>query len=127
MTHDHHVLVVEDDADVREMLQTMLRVYGYTTDAAANGAIGLERMRQRTPCVVLLDLMMPVIDGWKFREEQLKDPALRDVPVICITAVFDQHFVKKALDLPCMAKPVDIDELRGAVQDACKTGETVGE
>ena len=81
------VLVVEDDKDVREMLDLLLTTSGYETMTAENGAIALQKMRERRPCVVLLDLMMPVMNGWRFREQQLADPTLAPVPVVCVSAV----------------------------------------
>jgi CheY-like chemotaxis protein len=113
------VLVVEDDADVREMLRTILETEGYDTLVAANGAEALEAMQQRRPCVVLLDLMMPVMDGWTFRERQLGMPAFAEVPVICLTAVYDPQAASQALHAPCLHKPVEMDALLDRVEQAC--------
>jgi CheY-like chemotaxis protein len=76
-------------------------------------------MQHRRPCVVLLDLMMPVMDGWTFRERQLADPALAPVPVICVTAVFNPGEVRRRLDVRCLPKPVDFDLLLDEVSGAC--------
>ena len=65
-----HVLIVEDDPDVREMLELVLQTSGYTTDTAANGQQALERVHERRPCLIVLDLMMPVMSGWEFRERR---------------------------------------------------------
>jgi CheY-like chemotaxis protein len=84
-----NVLLVEDDADVRGALELVLKRKGYRVTCAANGQEALESMRcteTPSPSLILLDLMMPVMDGWEFRAEQLKDPALKDVPVIVISA-----------------------------------------
>src|SRR3982750_3855302 len=81
------VLIVEDDTDVREMMDLLLTSMGYRTVTAANGAVALERLRQDRPCMVLLDLMMPVMTGWEFRERQLNDPLLASIPVLCMSAV----------------------------------------
>lgn len=113
------VLVVEDDMDVREMLRTILETEGYETVVAANGAEALEAMQQRTPCVVLLDLMMPVMDGWTFRQRQLATPEFADVPVICLTAVYDPQAASHALRAPCLHKPVEMDALLDRVEQAC--------
>ena len=83
------VLIVEDDPDIREFMELLLADAGYDTMTAENGSRALERMRARRPCLVLLDLAMPVMDGWEFRERQLADPELAKVPVVCITAAFD--------------------------------------
>ena len=75
------VLIVEDDEDVREFMDILLSSSGYQTATARNGAEALEAVRQTHPCLVLLDLMMPVMDGWTFRDRQLADPEFRrDLP-----------------------------------------------
>ena len=113
------VLVVEDDADVRDMLRTILETEGYETVVAANGAEALEAMHSHTPCVVLLDLMMPVMDGWTFRQRQLGIPEFAEVPVICLTAVYDPEAASQALRAPCLHKPVEMDALLDRVEQAC--------
>ena len=72
------VLIVEDDSDIREFMELLLADAGYDTMSAENGSRALERMRARRPCLVLLDLAMPVMDGWEFRERQLADPELAE-------------------------------------------------
>lgn len=114
-----HVLIVDDDTDVREMLEMFLGHSGYTIDLATNGAEALRKMRERPPCLVLLDLMMPVMSGWQFRERQLADPALAGVPVVCITAAYDAQTVSRRLGLPCLQKPVDLEALVSIVHRAC--------
>ena len=113
------VLIVEDDQDVRDFMDVLLRSSGYETMTAANGAIGLEMMLHRVPSVVLLDLMMPVMDGWTFRKRQLADPRLAHVPVICVTAVFNPGEVRQRLNVTCLPKPVDFDRLLDEVSGAC--------
>jgi CheY-like chemotaxis protein len=70
------VLVVEDDSATRQLLVTCLQLEGFTVETATNGVEGLQHMRHHLPCVVLLDLMMPVMNGEQFRCAQLKDPSL---------------------------------------------------
>lgn len=113
------VLIVEDDEDVRDFMDVLLRASGYETMTASNGAIGLEMMQHRLPNVVLLDLMMPVMDGWTFRQRQLEDPDLAPVPVICVTAAFNPGEVKRRLQVRCLTKPVDFDRLLAEVCGAC--------
>jgi len=60
-----HVLIIEDDDDTRDMLETYLRFTGHTTACACNGVEGFARMCERKPCLVVLDLMMPVMSGWQ--------------------------------------------------------------
>lgn len=80
-------LVIEDDPDIRGLLIELLEEEGIQTHACANGSEGLALMRAGLrPQVILLDLVMPVMDGWDFRTEQLRDPGLAKIPVILITA-----------------------------------------
>jgi CheY-like chemotaxis protein len=113
------VLIVEDDDEVREMLALLLRGESYEVMTATNGAEALNIMRQRRPCLVLLDLMMPVMNGWDFRRSQLSDPDLADVPVICLTAVFDPARVGEELSVRCYSKPVALDDVLMEVAAVC--------
>ena len=113
------VLVVEDNDDVRNMMVVLLRSHSFETMSARNGAEGLERMRQRRPCLVLLDMHMPVMDGWQFRDLQLQDAAIADVPVVCITAMWKPQDVERQLRIPCLGKPVDFPSVLSAVEKAC--------
>ncbi|NUR56520.1 MAG: response regulator [Acidobacteria bacterium] len=116
------VLVVEDDPDARELLRTALAAEGYEVRTAANGADALASLRQERPCIILLDLMMPVMDGWAFRREQVNDPDLSSIPVLCITAVFDPEHVARQLGLRCIRKPYRLEDVFGEVAAACGPG-----
>jgi len=113
------VLVVEDDADILRAIVQVLQDEGTTVRAAENGRVALTMLREpgaTLPCVILLDLMMPVMDGWAFRAEQLRDPALADIPVIVLTA--DGHAVEKATLMNganALRKPVELETLLAAV------------
>ena len=113
------VLIVEDDPDIREFMELLLIDAGYDTMTAENGSRALERMRTRRPCLVLLDLAMPVMDGWEFRERQLADPTIASVPVVCVTAAFDPANVSARLRVPCLPKPVSFAAVLDEVQHAC--------
>jgi CheY-like chemotaxis protein len=115
------VLIVEDDADVREFMDLLLSNSGFETRTAANGAEALRAVRASRPCLVLLDLMMPVMDGWTFRDQQLADPAIADVPVICVTAVSEPQQLSERLRAPCLKKPVEFGTLIDEVRRACGT------
>ena len=114
-----HVLIVEDDVEVRDMMQLLLRSHSYEAETAGDGLEALERMRTRRPCLVLLDMHMPVMDGWEFRRQQLADPAIADVPVVCITAMFYPEDVERKIGVPCLGKPMDFPSVMRAVQNTC--------
>lgn len=107
------ILIVEDDADIREALVEFLSESGFSVQAAENGAKALELLRSGLrPELILLDLMMPVMDGFAFREEQLKDPQISGIPVMVMSA--DGNISQKqsrigAVDY--LRKPLDIYEL----------------
>src|SRR5215813_4380275 len=113
------VLIVEDDRDLRDLMVVLLQSCGYETMTAENGQIGLDRMQERRPCAVLLDLMMPVMDGFTFRKRQLADPALAPVPILCVTAMYNPKDVERRLEAKCLGKPVDFDELLDEVSTLC--------
>jgi CheY-like chemotaxis protein len=113
------VLIVEDEPDVLEFMELLLQTSGYETMTAPNGREALELMRHRRPCVVLLDLMMPVMNGWEFRERQLAEASIADVPVVCVSAVADPHRVVERLKAPCLRKPVVFPDLLHEVASAC--------
>src|SRR4051812_4093974 len=80
------VLVVEDDAAIRDELADVLRENGYDVLAAENGVDALGRLAPGgPPSLIVLDLMMPIMDGWGFRAEQLKLPAIAQIPIVVIT------------------------------------------
>jgi CheY-like chemotaxis protein len=115
------VLIVEDDGDVRGALAAILEGEGYTVVEAAHGQEALQHLRGSNPfCLILLDLWMPVMDGWGFRAEQVKDPKLAQIPVLVITA--DHGAVKKAAALGVagtLTKPIEFDQLLEFVGRVC--------
>jgi CheY-like chemotaxis protein len=82
------ILIVDDDNEVRSALSEMLEEEGFSVEGAPNGREALARLRGGTvhPAVILLDLMMPGMDGWDFRSEQMRDPRLAQVPVVIVSA-----------------------------------------
>ena len=113
------VLVVEDDDDGREMLCTVLEEAGYTALAARDGLQAFGQMGARRPDLILLDIQMPVMDGWEFRTLQRRDPRYSDIPVIGLTAVFDPLEVALKLGLRCLPKPLDLDDVLKEVAAVC--------
>jgi CheY-like chemotaxis protein len=115
------VLVVEDDPDIRETIAQILDEEGYAVLVAENGQAALSRLAEGPrPRLILLDLMMPIMDGLEFREQQRQDPKYADIPVIIVSA--DGNARQKATNLGAaghIRKPVGIDELLAVVQRYC--------
>jgi CheY-like chemotaxis protein len=114
------VLIVEDDEDLREMMAQMLTLEGFEAVAVANGREALEYLHAaEKPDVILLDLMMPVMDGWEFRRQQQADPALAPVPVIVLSAL-DQARASSLEAEAFLKKPLDFDRLLSLVRAYCQ-------
>ena len=111
------VLLIEDDADIRDALASVLSDEGYDVGVAGNGREGLEWLQAHdAPFLVLLDLMMPVMDGYEFRARQRVDPKLRTIPVVAITAgAMDERVSAMQLD-GAFKKPVDLNQLLDTVE-----------
>jgi DNA-binding response OmpR family regulator len=112
-------LIVEDDADVAEALSLILYDAGYDAEIARNGSEGLERLRSGAPpSLILLDLMMPIMDGFEFRRQQLSTNAFAKVPVVVVTADGDGARKAAEMGIDCLMKPIDIDALLASVSRA---------
>jgi len=125
------VLIVDDDSAVRTALKELFETEGYTVALAANGRAALNRLREGfRPRVVLLDLMMPVMDGWDFRTQQLQEPALKDIPVLILTAAgFSDETIRTQFgEIPFVPKPPPHERLLQLVKDvaAAPDGQPVG-
>ncbi|MFO7167993.1 MAG: response regulator [Chloroflexota bacterium] len=115
------VLIVDDDRDIREMLAQTLEDEGYQVLSAADGREALELLRSEPlPCLILLDLMMPVMNGWEFREAQLRQPELVDIPVVILSARTDvAQAAAEMQGVSYIAKPIDFDLLINTVAQHC--------
>jgi CheY-like chemotaxis protein len=116
------ILVVDDESSMREMLAEVLEEEGYRVACAANGleAITYLRATAAQPCVILLDLMMPVMSGWEFRQEQQHDPVLASIPVVVLSAVQNLAQEAKAIGVTGhLPKPINFNKLLATVQRYC--------
>src|SRR6266446_2012056 len=110
------VLVVDDDADLREAMAELIRDVGYRVDTAEDGRHALSHMHDCRPCLVLLDLMMPAMNGWQVIDAMRSDPSLYRVPV-CVVSALPRSAPS---DVVCvLAKPVSRDALLRAIADVC--------
>jgi CheY-like chemotaxis protein len=115
----HTILVVDDDADIRDTLGEVLRNAGMVVVTAADGMEALQILRGGlSPCLVLLDLMMPVMDGYEFLEVQRGDPSLARIPTAVITAGFAVDSTRTG-DALLLRKPVGLKGLMAIIDQYC--------
>jgi CheY-like chemotaxis protein len=121
---DGVVLIVDDDESIRESLELALEMENRPTAQAANGRAALDWLRQHeAPCLILLDLMMPVMDGWQVIDHLRQDERLSEIPVVVISA-FGRD-LGSATQFPVLRKPIDLDTLLKAVDSyRCDRGTT---
>lgn len=104
------------------MMAQLLLLEGFRAEAVANGREALDYLRRgNVPDLILLDLMMPVMDGWEFRRQQQQDPALAAVPVVVLSAL-DTGRVTDLLGTAFLKKPLDFDRLLVLVRRYCRGG-----
>ena len=117
-THRCTVLVVDDDPEVRELLRFALTPEGYQVATVPNGREALHYLRSSADaCIILLDLMLPVMDGAHFRTAQLHDRSLAWIPLIVMSAAVDAE--RRARELGArrlLRKPLDLDEVKQALR-----------
>ena len=111
------ILVVEDEHELQVSLSTVLGDEGYSVTCVNHGKAALEHLRSPAarPCVILLDLMMPVMTGFDFRREQQRDPSLAAIPVIVLSANAGDH-AGDVQPAATFRKPVELDEVIGMVR-----------
>ena len=117
-----YVMVVDDDADIREVIVEVLADGAYRALGSENGREALLALRSRPekPCVILLDIMMPVMDGWQFRSAQKADPEFGAIPVVVLSAHTDVQQAAAVMGAAgFLTKPVDLDALLAAVERFC--------
>jgi CheY-like chemotaxis protein len=120
LTNEDIVLVVDDDPFVRESLSELLDAKGYSVLQAENGQKAIEVLKKtpRFPCLVVLDLAMPVMDGRAFLKERAADPALRDIPVVVVSGNVKPEEEIEGIDA-FLRKPVKVDRLLKIIDQHC--------
>lgn len=120
-TEKETVFVVDDDREVRESLRTLLQLDGYKVKTARNGQHALEQLRGGLrPCIILLDLMTPGMDGQRFRAEQLRDPELAHIPVVVLSRHHDPQENAASLGAAAyLRKPADISTVLQVIEAHC--------
>jgi CheY-like chemotaxis protein len=111
------LLVVEDDLDTREMLQLALEGEGYEVVLAAHGGEGLASLQQARPCLILLDMMMPVMNGLEFLKAKESDAELATIPVVVVSAY--HHLADTLSVADFLPKPIDLHRLLDVAERYC--------
>jgi CheY-like chemotaxis protein len=114
----HMVLIIDDDEEVREAVRDLVGMKGYRVEEARDGEQALALLeRAEVPCIILLDLVMPVMDGWQFLERLRASARLASVPVVVVSAHAASHAPVGASGL--LLKPFEARELLRAIADKC--------
>lgn len=121
MNKDPQIVIIEDDDDIRQNYTDILESEGFKVAQFRNGKDAIEGLRHfPDPCLIFLDLMMPVMDGWQFLEQR---PSIRDaicaVPVYIVSALAEKPEIQKPGVRGYMKKPVDIDVFIKIAEDFC--------
>lgn len=118
----HRILVVDDDPDVRGFLQMLLESEGYRVYTAVDGLEALTAARRAKPDLIVLDFMMPSLDGRGFREAQLRDPAIAGIPVVLTTAATEVSALGRSLGAAaCFQKPFDLELFTRTLANLCQS------
>jgi two-component system, cell cycle response regulator DivK len=114
------VLIVEDHADMRELLTWQIELMGLLPIPAKHGQEGVEKAIADQPDLILMDIMMPGMDGWAAARELRANPETKNIPIVAATALFRDSDLKSCLDAGCNAyivKPFTFQELQGKVRE----------
>lgn len=115
------VLVVEDDDDIRDSIVELLALRGFDAVAATNGREALDQLAAGLlPCLIILDLMLPVVSGWEFRAQQLADPRFSQIPILILSGA--ENLAAESRQLQAVAfesKPVQVNRLFKTIEQYC--------
>jgi CheY-like chemotaxis protein len=114
------ILIVDDDERIRESVAEMLLLRGYRVFTAGNGQEALKQLQKALPSLILLDVMMPVMDGFDFRAQLLKDPVLASIPVVVTSGISAAYQLKGHLQsVAYLEKPFNTEQLLEQVRRYC--------
>lgn len=118
MSSEKYVLLVEDDLDISEAIQSILEEEGFKIKCTFNGREALDFLKDTSniPALILLDIMMPYMNGYEFREAQLQDSRIAQIPTIILSAAGKHEDVEKLNFRECLKKPLDLDTLIDVVK-----------
>jgi CheY-like chemotaxis protein len=113
------ILIIEDHADMRELLTWQIELMGFAAVTARQGREGLQKAQSENPVLIILDIMMPGMDGWEAARELKASPATKDIPILAATALFRDADLQNCMASGCsgyIVKPFTFQELQGKVQ-----------
>ncbi len=114
------VMIVDDDPDIRMAVQIVLETYGYGVITASDGAEALDKLEAgERPCLIILDLMMPGMDGQQFREAQLGHPALAEIPVVVLSGDYKVDERAAEMGVEGLRKPIQLPQLLAKIEQFC--------
>ena len=119
------ILIIEDHADMRELLTWQIELMGFMPIPAKHGKEGVEKAVAEQPDLILLDIMMPGMDGWEAARTLRANPETKDIPILAATALFRDSDLKSCLDAGCngyIVKPFTFQELQGKVREYIASG-----
>ncbi len=114
------ILIIEDHADMRELLTWQIELMGFAAVTARQGREGLQKAQSEYPILIILDIMMPGMDGWEAARELKANPATTDIPILAATALFRDADLQNCMASGCsgyIVKPFTFQELQGKVQE----------
>ena len=114
------VLIIEDHPDMRELLTWQIELMGYLPIAARRGKDGVEKALSEKPKLIIMDIMMPGMDGWQATREIRANAETKDIPILAATALFRDADLKSCIDAGCdgyIVKPFTFQELQGKVRE----------
>jgi len=114
------ILIIEDHADMRELLTWQVELMGFAAYTAKQGSEGLQKAQSEHPDLILLDIMMPGMDGWQAARELKSDPATKHIPILAATALFRDNDLQTCMDSGCsgyIVKPFTFQELQAKVME----------
>lgn len=117
----HTILLIEDDPHLRDSVQAVLEVEGFQVVTAEHGLEGLQRLEvTESPCLIVLDLMMPVMNGWEFLETMRERPDTAQPPVVVVSAAAQLDDVQQRFQCQVLRKPFEVDHLIAVAEQHCQ-------
>lgn len=114
------ILIIEDHSDMRELLTWQVELMGFAAVTAKQGAEGLEKAQSEKPDMIILDIMMPGMDGWETAREIRRNPTTKDIPILAATALFRDTDLKTCMESGCngyIVKPFTFQELQAKIKE----------